>query len=74
MFSNKFTGPVYISMIFSPKFLACASLKNYGKNLWKISPDPINVMLNIGLMSLILRQTTRTGLRVHIYIIKVKLE
>ena len=31
MFSIKFTGLVIISMIIFPKFLACASLKNYGK-------------------------------------------
>ena len=31
MFSIKFTGPVIISVIILLKFLACASLKNYGK-------------------------------------------
>ena len=49
MFSIKFMGPVIISVIILPKFLASASLKNYGKNPWKISPDPLSIMLNIGL-------------------------
>ena len=50
MFSIKFTGPVISSAIFFLKFLACASLKNYKKKTWKISTDPLNMMLNIGLM------------------------
>ena len=41
MFSIKFPGPVIFSVIFSPKFLACASLKNYEKTR-KISTDPLN--------------------------------
>ena len=51
MVSIKLTGPVIFSVIFFPKFLACASLKNYGKKTWKISLDPLNMMLNIGFMS-----------------------
>ena len=31
MFSIKFPGPKIFSVIFSPTFLACASLKNYRK-------------------------------------------
>ena len=28
---------------FFPKFLACASVKNYRKKTWKISPDPQDI-------------------------------
>ena len=35
MFSIKFTVPFIISVIVFPKFLACASLTNYGKKLEK---------------------------------------
>ena len=49
MFSIKFQGHLIVSMIFFPKFFACASQKNYDKTL-KISSDPWIMMLNIGLL------------------------
>ena len=35
MCSIKFPGPMKFSLFFSPKFLACACLKNYGKSIEK---------------------------------------
>ena len=50
MFSIKFMVPVISFGIFSEKFLVCVSLKNYGKKAWKISPDSINMIVNIELV------------------------
>ena len=49
MFSIKFPFLKIFSMILSLKFLACASLKNYGKKYGKFPWIP-KMMINIGLL------------------------
>ena len=44
MFIIKLPGPVIFSMIFSPKFLACASLKNFGNKT--IENFPVSLKYN----------------------------
>ena len=50
MFSIKVMGTMIFPVIFFPKFLAWACMKKYGKKTMKISLDPLNMMLNIGLI------------------------
>jgi len=45
-----FLGPMKFSNFWSLKFIACASLKNYGKKTQKISLGSKNMMLNIDLL------------------------